>query len=68
MHGGKNCDEKGLKVNVKKTKAFCTGKKTVAMKTSKFLSTICRRGVGGTSVLCIKCNCWVHDTLKYVSV
>ena len=34
--------EKGLKVNVKKTKAFCTRKRTVAMKTSKFPCSACR--------------------------
>ena len=52
--------EKGLKVNVKKTKAFCTGERTVAMETSKLPCSVCRSGTGRNSILWTKCNCWVH--------
>ena len=52
--------EKGLKVNVKKTKAFCTGERTKAMKTFKFPCSACGKGEGRNYSLCIKCNCLVH--------
>ena len=69
----KSYDEKSLKVNVKKTKAFCTGKKTVAMETSKFPCSVCRREVGSTSIQCInatvgcvkKCSRTVPHKLWY---
>ena len=34
--------EKDLKVNVKKTNAFCTSKRTVAIETSEFPCSVCR--------------------------
>ena len=52
--------EKGLKANAKKMKAFCTGERTVSIETSTFPYLFCRRGVGSKSILCIKCNSWVH--------
>ena len=60
--------EKALKLNVRKTKAFCTGERTVAMETSKFPCSVYRRGVVKEFILCIKCNCWVlKDALAYES-
>ena len=38
----KSYDEKGFKVNMKKTKAFCMNKKTVTMETYKFSCSIRR--------------------------
>ena len=53
--------EKGLKVDVKKTKVFfCTGERTVAMKTLKIPCSVCGRGVGRNSIMCLKCTCWAH--------
>ena len=56
----KTMTEKRLKVNVIKTKAFCTGKRTVAMKTSKFPCSVYRIGVERNFISCIKSNCWVN--------
>ena len=57
MHDGKKTvTEKGFKVNVNKTKAFCTGEKTVAMARKHAQLG----GVGRNSILCIKCVCLVH--------
>ena len=40
--------EKGLKVNMKKTKAFCTSEKTVSMETFKFPCSVCGGGMGSS--------------------
>ena len=59
MHDGKKTvTEKGFKVNVNKTKAFCTGEKTVAM--ARKHAQYVEEELGETSILCIKCVCLVH--------
>ena len=52
---------KGLKVNVKKTKAKVSNEKARKVKKQeKFPCTKCRKGVGSNSILCQFFKCWVH--------
>jgi len=54
-------ENKGLKVNVSKTKLLVLGnKKREERRTSKWPCSICNKGVGGNSVVCTKCRNWVH--------
>jgi len=52
--------EKGMKVNVCKTKAFCSGAREVFSHSVKFPCSVCRKGVGRNSMKCTKCAKWVH--------
>ena len=53
--------EKALKVNVDKTKVFCTGEKVMQKLAIKYLCAICRKGVGVNIIIqCRKCKKWVH--------
>ena len=53
--------EKGLKVNVGKTKVMrCSDELSVAKESGKFPCAICSKGVGSNSVCCAKCKIWVH--------
>ena len=55
-------EEKGLKVNVGKTKVLCSrhnvSKLTIA--SVKFPCGVCMRGVGANSILSLSCRNWVH--------
>ena len=49
-------EEKGLKVNVGKIKVMkSTVESVITKETGKFPCSICKKGVGRNSVLCIKC-------------
>jgi len=52
--------EKGMKVNVKKTKAFCTSKRFTRVYSYKFPCPVCGKGVGRNSIMCVNCKNWVH--------
>jgi len=49
-----------MKVNVKKTKAFCTNKRFTKVYSCKFSCPICGKGVGRNSIMCVDCKNWVH--------
>ena len=51
---------KGMKVNINKTKALYTGGKIVRTQSCKHPCSICGRGVGRNSIQCTKCGNWVH--------
>ena len=54
-------EEKGLKVNVGKTKVMCSSRdapKTVPK--SRYPCGVCSRGVGANSIFCSYCKKWVH--------
>ena len=53
-------EEKGLRVNVGKTKAFCTGEKIRTKVCVKDPCPSCGKGVGSNSIQCQKCSSWVH--------
>ena len=63
--------EKGMKVNVKKTMAFCTDERTVAMETSKFSCSVSRMScwkklpfyTSNVTVGCIKCYGFTTSTI-----
>ena len=56
----KALQEKGMKINVNKTKAFYTGRNFVRMQMRKYPCSVCGKGVGRNSVQCTKCQHWVH--------
>src|SRR5208282_1755661 len=57
----KGFEEKGLKVNVGKTKVMrCSDEFSVAKEGGKFPCAICSKGVGSNSVCYAKCKMWVH--------
>ena len=49
-----------MKINVNKTKAFCTRRNFVQMQMQKYPCSVCGKGVGRNSVQCTKCQHWVH--------
>ena len=54
-------EEKGLKVNVGKTKVMrCSAELSVVRETGKFPCSICMKCVGSNSILCGTCKQWVH--------
>ena len=60
-------EEKGLKVNVKKTKVMrCSAEPSVAKESGKFPCAVCSKGVGSNSIRCTKCKKWVHKNCSGV--
>ena len=54
-------ETKGLKVNVGKTKILkCKVGSGAVEETGKYPCGVCKKGVGKNSILCTKCNKWVH--------
>jgi hypothetical protein len=56
----KALEGKGLKVNVNKTKAFCTGERMAMTLAAKDPCSVCGKGVRSNSIQCTKCRKWVH--------
>ena len=56
----KALQEKGMKINVNKTKAFYTRRNFVRIQMRKYTCSVCGKGVGRNSVQCTKCQHWVH--------
>ena len=56
----KALQEKGMKINVNKTKAFYIRRNFVRMQMRKYPCSVCGKGVGRNSVQCTKCQHWVH--------
>ena len=53
--------EKGLRVNMSKTKFLISGVGLDVLKdTGKFSCAVCRSGVGNNSIQCSMCKLWVH--------
>ena len=54
-------ESKGLRVNMSKTKFMASGLDLGVLHDSgKYPCAVCRTGVGNNSILCTKCNFWVH--------
>jgi len=54
-------EEKGLRVNMGKTKIMRCQYRTGQVENSgKFPCSVCKRGVGANSIQCTACNLWVH--------
>ena len=54
-------EQKGLRVNMKKTKFLVSGAGLNVLKDSgKFPCAVCRKGVGANSICCSSCQFWVH--------
>jgi hypothetical protein len=52
---------RGLKVNMEKTKAMITGKKSRnKVKSGRYQCGCCGKGVGVNSLLCVNCKEWCH--------
>ena len=56
----KALQDKGMKINVGKTKAFYTRRNFVRMQIRKYPCSVCGKGMGRNSVQCTKCQHWVH--------
>src|SRR6056300_1728659 len=55
-------ERKGLRVNLNKTKFLISGPGLDVLQDSGACPCgVCRRGVGANSILCPRCNCWVHQ-------
>ena len=52
--------DKGLEVNVSKTKAFCTGRATLRLQACRCPCSVCGKRVGKNSIMCTICKCWIH--------
>ena len=56
-----NMENKGLRVNMGKTKVMICGKGLDTIKSSgKYPCSVCRKGVGRNSIFCKSCDAWVH--------
>ena len=54
-------EQKGLRVNMKKTKFLISGTGLNVLKdTGKYPCAVCRKGVGANSINCSSCQFWVH--------
>ena len=58
----KALQEKGMKINVNKKKAFCTRRNFVRMQMRKYPCSVCGKGVRRNSEQCTKCQHWVHKS------
>ena len=56
----KALQEKGMKINVNKTKAFYTRRNFARMQMRKYPCSVCGKGMGRNSMQCTKCKHWVH--------
>ena len=60
-------ENKGLRVNMKKTKFLISGIGLNLLQDSgKFPCAVCRSGVGTNSILCSQCKMWVHKKCSNV--
>ena len=61
-NGKDGLEEKGVKVNVGKTKILCSRHDILKSKIAsvKFPSSVCMKGVGANSIVCLSCRNWVH--------
>ena len=61
-NGKDGLEEKGVKVNVGKTKILCSRHDILKSKIAsvKFPSGVCMKGVGANSIVCLSCRNWVH--------
>ena len=64
----KALQEKGMKINVNKTKAFYTKRNFVRMQMQKYPCSVCGKEVGRNSVQCTKCQHWMHKELFWGSL
>ena len=56
-----NMENKGLRVNIGKTKVMICGKDLDTIKPSgKYPCSACRKRVGRNSIFCTSCDAWVH--------
>jgi len=54
-------EEKGLRVNVGKTKVMrCQEGTGQVIKTGRYPCGVCGKGVGSNSIRCNSCSAWVH--------
>jgi hypothetical protein len=54
-------EEKGLRINLGKTKIMASGTNLHTLKDSgKYPCSVCRKGVGNNSIYCSGCSHWVH--------
>ena len=61
-------EEKGLRVNMSKTKVMrCRVGTGEVVKSGKFPCGVCRKGVGANSIKCTSCNSWIHKKCSGVS-
>jgi len=51
---------RGLKVNLGKTKIMVTGKQGENLQSGRYPCSVCGRGTGTNSILCVTCNRWCH--------
>ena len=57
----KGMENKGLRVNVGKTKVMISSSNAGSVnKIGKFPCGVCHKGVGSNSIFCKSCKCWVH--------
>ena len=61
INGKDEMEEKGLRVNMEKTKIMASGIILHTLKDSgKYPCGVCRKGVGRNSIFCSGCSHWVH--------
>ena len=58
---------KGLKVNMEKTMLMVTGKQGENVQSGRFPCSVCGRGVGANSILCVNCDKWCHKRCSGLS-
>ena len=60
---------KGSGANVKKTKMMTSSENVGRVKKEgRFISTVSKKDVGRTSILCLFCRCWVYEVYSFIRV
>ena len=61
MNGKKNVENRGMRVNMNKTKVMISEEcHKPLQKAARWPCGVCDRGVGSNSVQCTSCHKWVH--------
>jgi len=56
-----NVENKGMRVNMNKTKVMISGERQKTLqKAARWSCGVCGRGVGSNSIQCTSCHKWVH--------
>ena len=54
-------EDRGMKVNLGKTKLMVTGKKSEVIRSGRYPCGVCGRGVAANSIFCNGCQSWIHQ-------
>ena len=64
MKGKVNVENRGMRVNLNKTKVMISGERQKPVqKAARWSCGVCGRDVGSNSIQCTSCHKWVHKNM-----